>query len=101
MAKVAKQNNLKPYLLVHPNCLPDFEGIDISNKDPNCVILGDAVDEFSYKNLNKVNVNVNINIHLDKMFTSKRISEWYYLIQILGIPTASRDQWRFIFSWER
>lgn len=49
MAKFAKRNNLKPYLLVHPNVLPEFEGIDLSSKDPNCVILGDAVDEFSYK----------------------------------------------------
>ena len=56
MATLAKKNDLKPYLLVHPNCLPDFDGIDTSNSDPNCVILGDAVDGFSYKNLNKVSM---------------------------------------------
>merc|ERR1711983_314524 len=54
MAKLAKKNNLKPYLLVHPNCLPDFNDVNTSSEEPNCVVLGDAVDEFSYKNLNKV-----------------------------------------------
>ena len=93
MAKVAKQNNLKPYLLVHPNCLPDFEGIDISNKDPNCVILGDAVDEFSYKNLNKVCKCEYKCEYRIILFTSKSISELYYLIQILGISTAGRERW--------
>ena len=94
MAKVAKQDNLKPYLLVHPNCLPDFEGIDVSNKDPNCVILGDAVDEFSYKNLNKVcKCEYKCEYRIIKMFTSKSISELYYLIQILGISTAGRERW--------
>ena len=58
MASLAKRNNLKPYLLVHPNCLPDFDGIDSSDEDPNCVVLGDAVDEFSYKNLNKVFIHI-------------------------------------------
>ena len=54
MATLARQHNLKPYLLVHPNCLPDFDGINTSDGEPNCVVLGDAVDGFSYKNLNKV-----------------------------------------------
>ena len=58
MASLAKRNNLKPYLLVHPNCLPDFDGIESSDEDPNCVVLGDAVDEFSYKNLNKVFIHI-------------------------------------------
>ena len=31
--------------------LPDFDGIDVSN--PNCVILGDSQQEFTYDNLNK------------------------------------------------
>ena len=54
MASLAKANNLKPYFLVHPNCLPDFDGISLSDENPDCVVLGDAVDEFNYKNLNKV-----------------------------------------------
>ena len=54
MATLAKKNNLKPYLLVHPNCLPDFDDVNTSSEEPNCVVLGDAVDGFSYRNLNKV-----------------------------------------------
>eukprot|EP00088_Acartia_fossae_P065735 TRINITY_DN8114_c0_g2_i1.p1 TRINITY_DN8114_c0_g2~~TRINITY_DN8114_c0_g2_i1.p1 ORF type:complete len:271 (+),score=48.97 TRINITY_DN8114_c0_g2_i1:47-859(+) len=46
-----KKNNLRPHLLVHPNVLPDFD--DIDKEDPNCVVLGDAVDLFNYKNLNE------------------------------------------------
>ena len=57
MASLAKKKNLKPYLLVHPNCLSDFDGVDISGKEPNCVVLGDAVDGFSYKNLNQVSIS--------------------------------------------
>ena len=52
MAKMAKEKSLRPHLLVHPNCLPDFDGVPTDN--PNCVILGDAVDGFSYQNLNAV-----------------------------------------------
>ena len=54
MASLAKANSLKPYFVVHPNCLSDFDGINLSDDNPDCVILGDAVDGFSYKNLNKV-----------------------------------------------
>ena len=45
---------LSPYCLVHPNCMDD-----LTNKTPSetevydAVILGDAVDGFCYKNLNK------------------------------------------------
>ena len=54
MAALAKTKKLNPYLLVHPNCLPDFDGVCKSNQELNCVILGDAVDGFSYQNINKV-----------------------------------------------
>ena len=37
-------------LAVHPNALPDYEGVDTS--DPNCVVLGDATDAFTYQSLN-------------------------------------------------
>ncbi|KAI8486208.1 hypothetical protein Bbelb_361080 [Branchiostoma belcheri] len=46
-----KDRNLRPHLLIHPECQPEFEGVDCSN--PNCVLIGDATDEFSYKNLNE------------------------------------------------
>ncbi|KAJ9585074.1 hypothetical protein L9F63_020582 [Diploptera punctata] len=38
-------------LLVHPDVLPEFEGIDQSN--PNCVVIGDAAEIFTYENLNE------------------------------------------------
>ncbi|XP_041368139.1 phospholysine phosphohistidine inorganic pyrophosphate phosphatase-like [Gigantopelta aegis] len=52
MCHILKQRNLRPHLLVHPDALPDFSACDRSN--PNCVVIGDAADEFSYKNVNDV-----------------------------------------------
>ncbi|XP_060064948.1 phospholysine phosphohistidine inorganic pyrophosphate phosphatase-like isoform X2 [Ylistrum balloti] len=51
MCQVLKERELHPHLLVHPNALADFS--DVSTENPNCVVLGDAVDEYSYDNLNK------------------------------------------------
>lgn len=31
--------------------LPEFDGVDKS--DPNCVVIGDAAEKFSYANLNE------------------------------------------------
>ena len=63
-------NQLRPHFLVHPREFssvtlnfidddlsalvvePEFEGIDTSQ--PNCVVLGDAGELFSYDNLNRV-----------------------------------------------
>ena len=54
VSTLLSQKKLKPYLLVHPNCLPDLEPIRISaSESPNCVVLGDAVEGFSYENVNK------------------------------------------------
>lgn len=50
MAGILRRNQLRPHLLVHESVLPDFDGI--STENPNCVVLGDAVDGFSYQNLN-------------------------------------------------
>jgi len=46
-----KENSMRPYLLVHPNVLPEFEGIVTS--DPNCVVVGDAAEHFNYHRLNE------------------------------------------------
>lgn len=56
MAKKIQEENLNPYLLVHPNCMPDLEpALPKGNQgDFDSVILGDAVENFSYDNLNKV-----------------------------------------------
>ncbi|XP_029978550.1 phospholysine phosphohistidine inorganic pyrophosphate phosphatase [Sphaeramia orbicularis] len=47
---VLKHRGLRPHLLVHDGLLPEFDGVDKTN--PNCVIIGDAAENFSYQNLN-------------------------------------------------
>lgn len=51
VCQILKSRGLRPYLVVNHNCLPDFSGV--SQEDPNCVVLGDATENFSYQNLNK------------------------------------------------
>ncbi|CAL1599614.1 unnamed protein product [Knipowitschia caucasica] len=46
-----KERGLRPHLLVHHGLLPEFESVE--QKDPNCVVLGDAAEFFSYQNLNQ------------------------------------------------
>ncbi|KAK2190295.1 hypothetical protein NP493_79g05064 [Ridgeia piscesae] len=48
---VAKQRGLRPHLLVHPGVLPEFS--DVPQDSPNCVVVGDAAQEFSYENMNR------------------------------------------------
>jgi phospholysine phosphohistidine inorganic pyrophosphate phosphatase len=50
MVGILTRESLRPHLLVHERVLPEFAGI--STEDPNCVVLGDAVDAFSYENMN-------------------------------------------------
>ncbi|XP_069139191.1 phospholysine phosphohistidine inorganic pyrophosphate phosphatase-like [Argopecten irradians] len=61
MCQVLKERNLRPHLLISRNASADFSGVPTDNS--NCVVLGDAVDEFSYANLNKA---FQILISLDK-----------------------------------
>ncbi|GCB62564.1 phospholysine phosphohistidine inorganic pyrophosphate phosphatase isoform X1 [Scyliorhinus torazame] len=49
--QILKERGLRPHLLVHDGLLPEFNQVDQSN--PNCVVLGDAAGNFSYKNLNE------------------------------------------------
>merc|ERR1719342_1639715 len=51
MVVILKENNLRPHLLVNKNVLGDFAEIETEN--PNCVVIGDAGEEFSFANLNK------------------------------------------------
>ena len=52
MAAIARAKNLRPHMLVHPNCLPDL-GVQSADWDAaDSVILGDAADNFSYANMN-------------------------------------------------
>lgn len=46
-----KRRQLRPHLLIHPEALPDFEGLDLSY--PNAVVVGDAADYFTYDRLNE------------------------------------------------
>ncbi|KAJ8404803.1 hypothetical protein AAFF_G00331900 [Aldrovandia affinis] len=47
---ILKERNLRPHLLVHDDVLPEFD--DVEKTDPNCVVVADAADKFSYQNLN-------------------------------------------------
>ncbi|KAM6067615.1 phospholysine phosphohistidine inorganic pyrophosphate phosphatase isoform 1-T1 [Chlamydotis macqueenii] len=49
--RVLKERNLRPHLLVHNDLVPEFAEIDKTN--PNCVVIGDAAENFSYANLNE------------------------------------------------
>lgn len=49
--KLIEERNLRPFLLIHPGGLPEFEGLDCS--DPNCVVIGGAEEHFTYENMNK------------------------------------------------
>nr|XP_046234165.1 phospholysine phosphohistidine inorganic pyrophosphate phosphatase [Scatophagus argus]XP_046234166.1 phospholysine phosphohistidine inorganic pyrophosphate phosphatase [Scatophagus argus]XP_046234167.1 phospholysine phosphohistidine inorganic pyrophosphate phosphatase [Scatophagus argus] len=48
---VLKDRGLRPHLLVCDGLLPEFDSVDKTN--PNCVVIGDAAEKFSYQNLNE------------------------------------------------
>lgn len=52
MASLIESKKLNPYLLVHPNCLDDLPQAK-EGEAFDSVVLGDAVDGFSYQNVNK------------------------------------------------
>ncbi|VDD93731.1 unnamed protein product [Enterobius vermicularis] len=45
-----KEHKLRPHLLVHENVEEEFA--EFQSSDPNCVLLGDAEDRFTFENLN-------------------------------------------------
>ncbi|XP_068161504.1 phospholysine phosphohistidine inorganic pyrophosphate phosphatase [Antennarius striatus] len=47
---VLQDRGLRPHLLVYDGLLPEFENVDTTN--PNCVVIGDAAEKFTYQNLN-------------------------------------------------
>ncbi|KFQ33941.1 Phospholysine phosphohistidine inorganic pyrophosphate phosphatase, partial [Merops nubicus] len=49
--RLLKGRGLRPHLLVHDDLVPEFAEIDKTN--PNCVVIGDAAENFTYANLNK------------------------------------------------
>ncbi|XP_075360494.1 phospholysine phosphohistidine inorganic pyrophosphate phosphatase isoform X1 [Mycteria americana] len=49
--RILKERSLRPHLLVHDDLVPEFAEIDKAN--PNCVVIGDAAENFTYANLNE------------------------------------------------
>ncbi|KAM5243378.1 phospholysine phosphohistidine inorganic pyrophosphate phosphatase isoform 1-T1 [Hipposideros larvatus] len=49
--QILKERGLRPHLLVHDGVRSEFDQVDTSN--PNCVLIADAGDGFSYRNVNK------------------------------------------------
>ncbi|XP_056285352.1 phospholysine phosphohistidine inorganic pyrophosphate phosphatase isoform X1 [Pseudoliparis swirei] len=47
---VLQERGLRPHLLVSDGLLPEFDSVDKTN--PNCVVIGDAAEQFTYQNLN-------------------------------------------------
>ncbi|XP_044605011.1 phospholysine phosphohistidine inorganic pyrophosphate phosphatase isoform X4 [Equus asinus] len=48
---ILKERGLRPYLLISDGIRSEFDQIDTSN--PNCVVIADAGESFSYQNMNK------------------------------------------------
>ena len=46
-----ERHRLRPYLLVHPNLVAEYQGLDREN--PDAVLVGDAEDDFSYLKMNE------------------------------------------------
>ena len=49
--KILRRDGLRPYTIVHDKVVGEFEEFD--KTDPNCVLLGDATNNFSYENLDE------------------------------------------------
>lgn len=69
LVELLRKENLRPHLLVHNELMPEFEGIDSSN--PNCVVIGDAAEAFTYESLNDA-FRVLINSEHPRLFTLGR-----------------------------
>ncbi|CEF63943.1 Phospholysine phosphohistidine inorganic pyrophosphate phosphatase [Strongyloides ratti] len=63
---IMKKNHLRPYLLVHKDCLDDFNDLDTTN--PNCVLMGDAENDFTFKKMNEA-FKILLNNKNSKLFT--------------------------------
>ena len=48
--RILQRRGLRPHLLVHPQLLPEFDGI--ATHQPNAVVVGDAAEGFSYAAMN-------------------------------------------------
>ena len=86
-----KREDLRPHLLVHPSVLPEFEGIDQSS--PNCVVVSDAADNFTYENLNEA-FRILIDMEKPRLFSLGR-GRYYndngVLVLDVGVFTAALE----------
>ena len=53
MKSLAVARDLRPFFVVHPNCLEDLDPLPSISDDFNCVVLGDAADGFTFETLNR------------------------------------------------
>jgi len=91
LVTLLKRENMRPHLLVHPNVLPEFDGIDQSN--PNCVVVGDAADNFTYENLNEA-FRILIDMENPRLFSLGRgryYSDNGVLVLDVGVFTAALE----------
>ena len=51
MMVLVREQKLRPHLLVHPNVMEDFAEADTA--DPNCVVIGDCAEHFTFGKLNE------------------------------------------------
>lgn len=49
--QVCKQRDLRPFCLIHPDLMPEFN--EVNQRNPNAVIVADAAEQFDYKHLNR------------------------------------------------
>lgn len=49
--RILEERKLRPYLLIYPDAYSDYSHLDQNN--PNCVVIGDAAENFSFENMNK------------------------------------------------
>ncbi|CAG2122446.1 unnamed protein product, partial [Medioppia subpectinata] len=85
------KQQLRPQLLVYPELLPEFQ--DIEQKDPNCVVIGDAAQYFTYDAMNKA---FQLLLSLEKpilisMGKGKYYKEGKELVLDLGAYTAGLE----------
>jgi len=86
-----KRENMRPHLLVHPSVLQEFDGIDQSN--PNCVVVSDAADIFTYENLNEA-FRILIDMEKPRLFSLGRgryYSDNGVLVLDVGVFTAALE----------
>lgn len=66
LANLLRKERLRPHLLVHPDVMCEFDGID--RNDPNCVVVGDAAHNFTYEALNGA-FKVLMNLEKPRLFS--------------------------------